>query len=50
MYKIRENLVGKIFGKLTVIEYSHSCNKRAFWRCYRLQDIIWKKNLEKKKK
>lgn len=29
----RNDLTGKRFGKLTVIEYSHSKNNRAMWKC-----------------
>jgi hypothetical protein len=29
----RIDLVGKIFGRLTVIEYSHTKGNRPYWRC-----------------
>lgn len=29
----RKDLSGQTFGKLKVIEYSHTTNKRAFWKC-----------------
>lgn len=32
-HKNRANLVGKIFGKLTVLEYSHSENYQSIWKC-----------------
>lgn len=33
MFKIRENLTGRQFGKLIVLEYSYTKNKRAYWSC-----------------
>lgn len=32
-YRIRKDLTGLAFGRLTVLEYSHTQKKRAFWLC-----------------
>lgn len=29
----RKDIVGKVFGRLTVVEYSHTKNKKAYWKC-----------------
>lgn len=29
----RKDLSGQVFGRLKVIEYSHTKNKRAYWKC-----------------
>ena len=31
--KVRADYVGKIFGRLTVVEYSHTKGGKAFWHC-----------------
>lgn len=31
--ELRENLTGKRFGRLTVIEFSHKENNKIFWKC-----------------
>jgi hypothetical protein len=30
---MRANIVGQKFGRLKVLEYSHTQNKRAYWKC-----------------
>lgn len=30
---LREDLTGKVFGRLTVLYYSHSKNRKAYWAC-----------------
>jgi hypothetical protein len=29
----RENLTGKTFGRLTVVEFDHSKDKKSYWKC-----------------
>lgn len=33
MGRSRIDLTGQVFGRLTVLEYSHSCSKHAYWAC-----------------